>query len=109
MLRDGTLGPLEISSMGVDSRLGPLVLFTVLLLQACSSGESQRTTKDAIRAAAAAHADNICLTSEAMDRESAQTLADIADLMAEEPGPKDDSTLAAIQGASLARQRGCVD
>jgi hypothetical protein len=44
-----------------------------------------------------------------MDRESAQTLADIADLMAEEPGPKDDPTLAAIQGAALARQRGCVD
>lgn len=109
MLRDGTLSPLEISTMGVASCVGPLVLFTVLLLQACSSGESQRNAKDAIRAAAAAHADNICLTSEAMDRESAQTLADIADLMAEEPGPKDDSTLAAIQGAALARQRGCVD
>ena len=44
-----------------------------------------------------------------MDRESAQTLADVADLMAKEAGPKDDSTLAAIAGARLARTRGCVE
>ncbi len=93
--------------MTIAQRLRPLL--GLLLLTACRWPEADRERNAAIETAASAHADTICLTSAQMDRESAQTLADVADLMAKEPGPKDDSTLAAIAGARLARTRGCVE
>ena len=74
-------------------------------LAACSTADQN----DISAADAQAHADSICLTSQQLDRDSAQLMADMADAMAAEPGVKDQPTRTAIAGTAIARSRGCVD
>jgi hypothetical protein len=86
----------------------PLLPVWVLLLSglaACSTAVQNSSQS----ADAQAHADSICLTSQQLDRDSAQLMADMADAMAAEPGEKDQPTRTAIAGTAIARSRGCVD